>query len=385
MIVSWGQLFYSMAVLWPAVSSELELGRTAIFSIVSLTLLVNGLASPVAGRAIDLYSGRTMMCVGSVIAALSFLILAYATHFWVYVVGWLIGGLAMSLTMYDPAFATLSQHAGNQYRRTMTAVTLFGGFASTVFWPLTAWIQSMVGWRGVFLSFVAMQLLICLPLHFWLIPRRAKHESDASLKPSVTAPVASPAQATAYWWLVAAFCLHSYVMSVLAVHFLSMLQERGLSLAQAVSVGMVIGPMQVAGRVVDIALADKMTPRLVGTCALSLITLAMLLLVVPEINLWMAFLIAGLWGSGNGLITIAKGISVAEIFGRNDYGAWMGRMARWTFCMHAVGPASFALLLGLGLGYAGAGWLLGGFAAAALVCFVLAMRRAERGMAAGQF
>lgn len=383
MIISWGQLFYSMAVLWPAVSTELGVSRTAIFLVVSLTLLVNGLVSPAAGRAIDLHSGRTMMCIGSIVAALAFAVLAHANSYFIYLVGWLIGGVAMSLTMYDPAFATLSQHAGGDYRRAMTAVTLLGGLASTAFWPLTAWIQSIAGWRGVFLAFVAMQLLVCLPLHALLIPRRVANRHDAGPKPSVTAPVASATQAAAYRWLAAAFCLHAYVMSVMAVHLLSMLQARGLTLAQAVSVGMVIGPMQVAGRIIDITFADRLTPRLVGTGALALITFSMLLLVVPQIELWVAFLIAALWGSGNGLITIAKGISVAEVFGRDDYGAWMGRLARWTFGMHAVAPASFAWLLAVGMGYTGAGWLLASFAGAALACYALAMRRVERQSDAG--
>ena len=261
----------------------------------------------------------------------------------------------------------------------MTAVTLFGGFASTVFWPLTAWIQAGFGWRGVFLSFVLMQLFICLPLHAWLIPSRKLADDASKPTPSSAKPVADVVQQRVYRWLVAAFSLHAFVMSVMAVHLLALLQARGLTLAQAVSVGMVIGPMQVAGRVVDIALADKLTPKLVGIAALGTITLGMLLLIAPALDFWLALLVAGLWGAGNGLITIAKGISVAQVFGRNDYGAWMGRMARWTFCMHALAPASFAVLLSLGLQYAAAGWLFGGFAGAALVCYWIAMSSAPPG------
>lgn len=373
MIVSWGQLFYSMAVLWPQVAADLDFSRTTIFTVISLTLLINGLASPAAGRAIDLYSGRVMMSVGSLVAALAFLILWQANSLWMYVLGWLIGGVAMSLTMYDPAFATLSQHAGTSYRRTMTAVTLFGGLASTVFWPLTAWIQTAAGWRGVFLSFVLMQLLICLPLHYLLIPRRKQVAGHSDQSPSKVVPAASREQARTYYWLVAAFSLHAYVMSVVAVHLLSLLQARGLSLSEAVSVGMIIGPMQVAGRVVDIVFADRLTPKLVGVGALATITFGMLLLVAPQLELWMAFLVAALWGSGNGLITIAKGVSVAQVFGRKDYGAWMGRMARWTFCMHALAPGSFALLLSIGLNYDRAGWMFAGIVGSALVCFWIAM------------
>jgi len=374
-IVSWGQLFYSMAVLWPAISQDLGFSRTLTFTVISISLLVNGLMSPLAGRAIDVTNGRRMMCIGSLIAALGFLVLANANSLALYVLGWVFGGVAMSLTMYDPAFATLSQHAGDRYRRSMSAVTLIGGFAGTVFWPLTAWLLAQWGWRGVFYSFVVMQLLICLPLHWFLIPQRQQSD-DGKSGPvaSKAAPRATQTQARVYRWLVTAFCLHAYVMAVNAVHLLGILQGRGLSLNEAVAVGMVIGPMQVAGRIVDMSIGGGIAPRLLGTVALALMTAGMLLLAVPDLGYTLAFLVAGLWGSGNGLVTIVKGVSIAQIFGRNDYGAWMGRLARWNYVVHSLAPASFAYLLSVGLGYDKVGWLLGLFTAAAMVCYFIALR-----------
>lgn len=378
-IVSWGQLFYSMAVLWPAISQDLGISRTMTFTVVSASLLVNGLCSPLAGRAIDVTNGRRMMCIGSLIAALGFLILANASSLPLYVLGWLLGGVAMSLTMYDPAFATLSQHAGDRYRRAMTAVTLVGGFAGTVFWPLTSWLLTNWGWRGAFYSFVVMQLLICLPLHWFLIPKRqSSDQKEGAPVASKLVPKATPAQARIYRWIVAAFCLHAYVMAVNAVHLLSILQERGLTLNEAVTVGMVIGPMQVAGRIVDMSIGGGIAPRLLGTVALALMTASMLLLALPGLDYAIAFLVAGLWGSGNGLVTILKGVSIAQIFGRNDYGAWMGRLARWNYVVHSIAPASFAYLLSVGLGYDKVGWLLGLFTATALVCYYIALRNVPK-------
>jgi predicted MFS family arabinose efflux permease len=285
----------------------------------------------------------------------------------------------MSLTMYDPAFATLSQHAGDRYRRSMSAVTLMGGFAGTVFWPLTTWLQTHWGWRGAFYSFVAMQLLICFPLHWFLIPKRQQkaNDNDGPVA-SKQAPTATETQARVYRWLVTGFSLHAYVMAVNAVHLLSILQGRGLTLNEAVIVGMVIGPMQVAGRIVDMSIGGGIAPKLLGTGALAIVTASMLLLALPGLDYTLAFLVAGLWGSGNGLITIVKSVSIAQIFGRNDYGAWMGRMARWNFVVHSIAPASFAYLLSVGLGYEQVGWLLGAIAAAATVCYYMALRKAPK-------
>lgn len=401
-IVSWGPLFYAIAVLWPAIAGELGLSKAFVFGIVSLSLFVNGVMAPAVGRFIDRRGGRVVMASGSVLAAVAMALLAGAAGPVQYVIGWVLGGAAMSMTLYDPAFATISQHSGAGHRRALTAITLFGGFASTVFWPLTAELQAMLGWRGVFAVYALLQLLVCLPLHALVIPSRNRHGGNADHGPQAARPAPGVASSTpeprvpghdeALWrepaiasstrWmfrlLALSFALVAFNMSSVAMHLLAMLQARGLSLTDAVVVGSVIGPMQVAGRLVDIVLADRVSPLGLGRFAMVTMVLAMLLFVVLPAGLGTGVVFAALYGAGMGLQTIVKGLSVAELFGRERYGLWLGRLGRWVFTMHAAAPFAFAGLLASGVGYERAAWALLAVAVAATLCFSGALRLAPK-------
>src|SRR5689334_12244803 len=136
-IISWGSLFYAIGVLGPAMRKELGVSELYLFSAFTAGLIVSGVLGTAMGRLIDRRGGRLVLSIGSVLAIVATLTLAFAVNEYVMVAGWLIAGAAMSGCLYDPAFATLSQHTGNRYRKAVTGLTLFGGFASTVFWPLS--------------------------------------------------------------------------------------------------------------------------------------------------------------------------------------------------------------------------------------------------------
>lgn len=371
-IVSWGPLFYSMAVLWPSVGETFGVSRVTLFGVVSLALLLNGLVAPFAGRMIDLHGGRVVMSIGSLLSGLGLAIVASAESVAVYALGWGIGGVAMSMVLYDPAFATLSQHSGDGHRRALTAVTLLGGLASTVFWPLTESLLGDLGWRGAFWVFAILQWTVCLPLHVFVIPSRPPTLPLPTRGEGGASPVASAQQLRVFRWLTAGFALHAFLMSALAVNLLTLLQSRGLTLADAVFAGVLMGPMQVAGRLVDMFMGGRIPARVLGIGALCAVVLSMLLLSLPQLSLAMALVMVSLYGAGNGLITIAKGMNVADIFGRADYGYWLGRLARWVYGMYAVAPLAYALLHRVGIDDGDAPWLLAAFVIAALVCYVRA-------------
>src|SRR5450432_986804 len=170
-IISWGALYYSIGVLGASMRAELGLSAGALFGAYSLSLLLSALAAPIAGRAIDRYGGRQVMSVGSVIAALALFAIAHAHSTVSFYAAWSLAGVAMAMTLYDAAFATLSQHSGTSYRSALTALTLMGGLASTVFWPLSLKGLEWFGWRDTISAFALLQLAICLPLHLAFVPR----------------------------------------------------------------------------------------------------------------------------------------------------------------------------------------------------------------------
>ncbi|MBK7793634.1 MAG: MFS transporter [Betaproteobacteria bacterium] len=275
-IVSWGTLFYTIAVLGPPMRAELGIGDVWLFGSFTAGLGLSGLLSPAVGRAIDARGGRQVLAAGSVLGALALATLAAAQGPWSMLAGWALAGVAMSAALYDPAFATLHQLAGASYRRSVTALTLFGGFASTVFWPLSQWLQETGGWRLAFAVYALLHLVVCLPLHLLVVPRtgprrRAEATAAAAVQP------AAPAQGRAFAWLATALALASFLGSALSAHLMGFLTASGLTMREAVLVGAVVGPMQVTGRIMELFFLRRLAPLAVGTLAFAVLAIALLL------------------------------------------------------------------------------------------------------------
>ena len=346
-IISWGSLFYAIGVLGPAMRAELGVSELFLFSAFTGGLLVSGTFAPIAGRYIDRRGGRFVLSIGSVVAAVAMAVLAIAPNAWVMVAGWLIAGAAMSACLYDPAFATLSQLTGNRYRKAVTALTLFGGFASTVFWPLSHILLEAWGWRTTFAIYAGFQVFICLPIHRVFLPKHAAPAPTAEAT-AAPAPVSPAHRDPRLVWLTASFAIATFIFGVIAVHLIPLLTSAGLTAAQAVTVSMLVGPMQVAGRIIELGLSHRVRAVTVGVVAFSLMLLALLALISVEGFGVMAIVFVVAYGCGNGLLTIVKGAAPAEMFGRDGLGALLGHLSRAAFYAKATAPAAFSALLTFG-------------------------------------
>jgi MFS family permease len=371
-IVSWGSLFYAIGVLGPAMRSELGVSELFLFGAFTAGLLVSGTLAPAAGRAIDRRGGRFVLSVGSVLAIIAMALLAVAPNPSVMVLGWLVAGASMAACLYDPAFATLSQHAGARYRRAVTALTLFGGFASTVFWPLSHLLLEAWGWRITFAIYAGMHLFICLPIHWLFVPKHSRITRDEAAD---DAPAGSSLADVRLHWLTASFALATFVFGVIAVHLVSLLTSAGLTPAQAVTVSMLVGPMQVAGRVIEMGVSGRVRAVTVGMVAFALMLLSLLALISVEGFGIAAIVFVVAYGWGNGVLTIVKGTAPAELFGREGLGALLGHLSRAGLYAKAVAPASFSALLTFGLTRNGALAALMAVSVAGMGSFALATRR----------
>jgi hypothetical protein len=311
----------------------------------SAGLGLSGLLAPWIGRTIDARGGRVVLAWGSVAAATACLALAAVQGPVTLVVAWLLAGAAMAATLYDPAFATLHHVAGPSYRRAVTVLTLFGGLASTAAWPASQWLLDGWGFRVAFVVYALLNLALCLPLHVAFVPAHAGSDAtDAAT--AHAAPAAPPADARrAYAWLAVALTGASFTASALAAHMIEVLTQRGLAAADAVVVGALIGPMQVAGRIAEFALGRFIRPIAAGTLAMAAMAGSLILLTQLSGAFWTAVLFAVVYGASNGVMTIVRGTVPAELFGRRDYGALLGRLAQPQFIARAVAPAAFALLV----------------------------------------
>ncbi|TMG88680.1 MAG: MFS transporter, partial [Betaproteobacteria bacterium] len=231
-IISWGALYYSIAVLGASIRDELGLSAAALFGAYSLSLLLSALTAPLAGRAIDRYGGRLVMSVGSVTAALALFAIAHAHSAIALYAAWALAGIAMAMTLYDAAFATLSQHAGTSYRTALTALTLMGGLASTAFW------LEWFGWRDTLSGFALLQIAICLPLHLAFVPRTVTPIVPGRIGSEYEHGTLPPeSRRPALIALGVAFALNGFIVSALTVHLITVLQGKGLPLESAVWVG----------------------------------------------------------------------------------------------------------------------------------------------------
>ena len=371
-IISWGTLFYAIGVLGAPMRAELGVSDVFLFGAFTAGLLVSGVLAPMAGRHIDRHGGRAVLSAGSIVGALSMAVLAVCANRFTLTLGWLLAGAAMAGALYDPAFAALSYHAGERYRRAVTTLTLFGGFASTVFWPLSQVLLDAVGWRYTFAVYALLHLAVCLPVHLLVIPRGI---AAARSHGPATPPAAPDASLRG---LAAAFGVATFVFGIVAVHLINLLTAAGVPKGQAVAMSMLVGPMQVAGRIAELAVSRRVRAVHVGATAFALMaaSLAALLAVRGPGAAALLFVIA--YGWGNGLLTLAKGTVPAELYGRHHLGGLLGYIARAGMVAKAVAPAAWPALLALGLARP---WALGALllcAGTGAAAYAWAVRRAPR-------
>lgn len=373
-IVSWGTLFYTIAVLGRAMREAIGVSEVAMYAAYSAGLALSGLIAPAVGRGIDRRGGRLVMSAGSLVAALACAALAAVQGPITLALAWLLGGVAMATTRYDPAFATLHQVAGTSYRRAVTALTLFGGLASTVFWPLSQWLLDGYGFRVAFVVYALLHLGLCLPLHLVFIPRH-DGEHDPTLATHGHNEPPRRAADGAYAWFAIALTGASFIGSAMAAHMIEILLARGLAARDAVLVGALVGPMQVAGRLAEFALGRVIRPIVAGTIAFASFAVSLLLLTQVAGAFAPALVFAVLYGIANGVLTIVRGVVPAELFGRRDYGALLGRLALPQAVATAVAPAAVALLA---VPDPSRGIVIGAMAACAIASWIAYQRAVAR-------
>lgn len=340
-LVGYGATSYLPATVASAQADSLGISTAFVFGAFSAALLLQGLLGPAVGRATDRGGARTPLAAGSIVIAASLIGMASAQTAWQLALAWLVMGVGMSLALYDIAFAGLVIWFGLEARKAITGVTLIAGFASTIAWPLTAWMTTEFGWRAAVLAWAAANLLIALPLHLTL-------PSLAPPKPLVVDPGEAPApvtegQAVQMALLATALAVMAGVGSVMAAHLPPLLTGIGASAAAAVVAGMLVGPAQVAARLAEFALVRRIHPLVSAFVATSLFPIGATLLLVAGPLAAAPFAI--LYGAGNGLFTIVRGTLPLALFGARNYGGRLGALNVPSRLVSAAAPLLFALAM----------------------------------------
>jgi len=340
-ILAWGSSFYLPAVLAGPIAGDTGWPLAWVVGGLALGLLAAAFASPHVGVAIHRHGGRPVLAAAALLLAAGLTTLALAPALPVYLAGWLLLGLGMGCGLYDPAFATLGRLYGAQARPAITTLTLWGGFASTVCWPLSAFLVAQVGWRGTCLAYAGLHLGITLPLVLWLIPKAPALPAAAEHRTGGAGPL-SASEWRAFLLFAGVLILGGAIMSLVSVHLLTLLQARGVALASAVSYGALIGPAQVGARIVEMSFKGRHHPLWTLTAALTLVALGLGLLALglPGVGVWLV-----LYGGGNGIYSIARGTVPLALFGPARYPLVVGRLARPGLVAQALAPPAGAFVL----------------------------------------
>jgi MFS family permease len=348
-VLSWGSIYYAFAVLAADIQRDLGLSPSMVFGAFSWSLLVSGLLAPPVGVLLDRIGGRVVMGAGSLVGAIGLFILSQAASATMYLVAWTVLGAAMALELYEAAFATINREFEGNPRQGISTLTLFAGFASTLFWPLTLKLNGWFGWRDTYLIYAALQLLLCGPLHAMLTVRaRAdvvklaqanRTGKNFTLRESLRHP--------AFWWLAVAFATNSFVFSALSVHLLPLLNRLGHPMETVVIFAALIGPMQVAGRIGERLYAQRSRPQSVGLISFATLPFALAGLFFLGERQWAAAAFCLVYGLGNGILTIVRGTVPQAIFGRENYGAISGALSGPSLLLKSLGPVAVAALIGL--------------------------------------
>jgi MFS family permease len=384
-IVGWGTTYYAPTVLAAGMAKDTGWSLTLVFAAFSWSTVVSALVSKRLGQLFDRRGARGLMSAGSVLVAIGQLTLATAHHWLQLFAAWTLLGLAMRLVLYEASFVAIARIAGERARRAISLLTLWGGLASTVFWPLGHWMGEAVGWRWTMAAYAALQLLVCLPLHWrYAGPRGTSDGPDQSpAKPAsatTSAPSSAPTNAstgaaqsapsaappagvaaaipgdpthgTDPAWRERAIVLLSVVLAAnmlvfasLSAHLVTVLQGVGLTAAAAVALASLKGIAQTAARFVELAAQRWLGPIGVGVIATALLPLALVALeFVPPLVVPVAICCA-LYGASNGLMTIVRGAVPLALFGRESYGAVLGRLAAPGLIAAALAPTLFAWIV----------------------------------------
>ena len=345
-VLSWGSLYYAIAILGPEIQKEMNWRAEIVIGAFSWSLLVCGMFSTHVGIMLDRYGGWRVMGVGSLVCGCGLIGLSQIHSIASYYFTWTVLGIGMALSLYEAAFATINHHFTTEARQTISTLTFFGGFASTIFWPLTLNLNTIVGWRKSYLIYGVAQIIICLPLHFVLskedpIKRSAKTNAGFVKNFTLIEAIKHPT----FWQLAFAFSANSFVFSAISVHIIRLLKQFGHDAKFAVMCASFIGPIQAVARIAEKTFAKTVSPQVIGSFSFSALPVALLALLVFSTNEYAVILFCILYGVSNGVSTILKGTIPQVFFGTENYGAISGAMAGPSLFLKAAGPLIIAMII----------------------------------------
>jgi len=348
-ITAWGTSYYCLGVLAKPIVGETGWAISTVYLGFSVALLVMGFISTGVGRLIDRIGARWVMSIGTVIVSAGLLGLSRVHDQASYFVAWAVLGVGMRCALYDAAFAALVQVVPSRGRRAISYLTLYGAYASTIFWVIGHYLNEAHGWRGTLVIFAAVNLAICLPLNWIGLSRREEAVGSETPNPAAASqdgPVLEGRLRIVGITLFALIMsLNGFVFGVVSLQLVPLLEAAGLAGATAVWVASLKGHGQFAGRVVEIFFGRNLKAMTIARIAIGVLPASLLLLMLAQGSLVQLVVFTLLMGASQGVITIVRGALPLALFGPKGYGAVLGLIATPILLVNAFSPALFALIV----------------------------------------
>ncbi|CAN7630729.1 MFS transporter [Variovorax sp. LjRoot84] len=343
--LAWASSYYLPAMLAEPMALDLGMAPATVFAAFSVALIVSAALGPYAGRAIDRFGGRPVLIASNLVFAAGLAALGWADSTPQLFLAWAVMGIAMGSGLYEAAFATVVRLHGQEARSAITGITLFAGFASTVGWPASAALESHFGWRGACMAWAGLHLLIGLPLNACLprLPRANAADAAAPAKPEPAALLSEAEARRAAFLMAYVFAVTWFISTAMAAHLPSVLQAAGVGFALAVSFAALVGPAQVAGRVLEFTVLQRLHPLLSARLAAMAHPLGAVAIGLAGAPAAAVFTV--LHGAGNGILTIAIGTLPLLLFGSQGYGRRQGLLMVPARLVQAGAPFLFGLSL----------------------------------------
>ena len=336
--LAWASSYYIPAILADPIARDLGISSNWVFAAFSASLVLSALFAPRIGHQIDLVGGRSVLAFSNLTLAAGLALLGLTSSLPMLVAAWLLLGIGMGCGLYDAAFGALGRIYGDTARRAITGITLMAGFASTIGWPLTALGLEHIGWRNTCFAWAAAHIIIGLPLNLLMIPRveGAKAALASAVKPQI--PIDRTMALLAF-----AFAAAWSVTGAMAAHLPRILESTGATPLQAVAAGALIGPAQVAARIAEASFLSRFHPLV--SARLACITHPIGAAVIALLGGGAASAFAIFHGTGNGILTIARGTLPLSIFGPQNYAYRLGIIGAPARMAQAAAPLAFGVLI----------------------------------------
>lgn len=344
-IVGWGTTFLMPSVLGRPIGRDLGLPSEVIYGGITVMFGVGALFAPRVGRLLDRNGARGVMAAGSVLYAAALAALSFSQGLASYLLCWAAMGVASTLALNTPSSIALAQVAGTRARQAIALLAIIGGFASTVFWPVAEALETIVGWRGTLLAYAAIHLFVCAPVHLLVLPGRRQAGAHAATATQAASTLSSAQSLRIFLLLALAFSCGAFIFTGFIVHAIGVLRGLGHDPATALLLASLIGPAQVAVRLVELAFGHRYSIMSSALFAAAVLPLGLGLAWLAGGNFAVALLCLMAYGIANGLKAVLRATLPLALFGRAQFGTWLGRLALPQGIVAAAAPPVLAAVM----------------------------------------